>query len=311
MEKSSKKPFVVVTGNTGMLANAFTKEARQSYEVLGVSRRPTLGGAVCDLSKEKEIQDFFAAHHPDLIVHAAAFSDVDGCERDPGAAEKSNVDATRLLSKMCELHRIPWIYVSTDYVFDGCKTAPYIEEDREAPVNIYGMTKLAGEWYAKNSKVSSVVVRTSWLFGHGNNPHNFVSAITNLFKNEKRIAVLDDQTDSPTNMKDLSIALINIGNRLMSEQIKKSVSPWHDVFHICNTGPATRLEMTLRMKEWLGLKDVKVDRADRNQVKGRVAIRPKYVVMSTARYEKFSGTKMRPWQESLKEYLNEAVSCAS
>ena len=310
MEKNSKKPSVIITGNTGMLARAFVQVAQPFYEVVGVARRESPGGIVCDLSKEEQVDGFFEKHHPAFVVHAAAYSDVDGCERNPAAAYESNAQATKFLSKACEKHRIPWIYVSTDYVFDGRKRSLYKEEDAVAPVNIYGMTKLAGEHYAKNSAVSSVIVRTSWLFGHGNNPHNFVSAILERFKKDDKIQVLDDQTDCPTNMKDLSEALIGIGKQLV-ERSKKSGTPWHDLFHICNTGPATRYEMTLRMKEWLDLKQVKVEKADRSQIKNRLAIRPAYVAMSTERYERFSGAKMRPWQESLKEYLNETVSCAS
>ena len=153
-------------------------------------------------------------------------------------------------------------------------------------------------------------MRTSWLFG-ADNPANFVNAILGRLQKEKVVSVLDDQTDSPTYVKDLSEALLKIGEYLIAAQAKEPQHPSHEIFHVCNAGPATRHEMTLRIKEWLNLTLVKVEKADRGQIKNRLAIRPAYVVMSTERYEKFSGAKMRPWQESLKEYLNEAVLCAS
>lgn len=85
----------------------------------------------------------------------------------------------------------------------------------------------------------------------------------------------------------------------------------HEIFHVCNAGSATRYQMALRMKEWLNLTNVKVEKADRSQIKNRLAIRPAYAVMTPERYENFFRMKMRLWQESLREYLNQTVLCAS
>ena len=275
---------VWVTGASGMLGKTLLKML-QGHGAMGISRRDTPGGVRCDLADPFQVKRLFKSARPSLVVNCAAYSDVDGCERDPKAAYDSNILATKFLSEACAKHRIPWIYISTDYVFDGRKNSPYMEEDAAAPVNIYGLTKWAGEHYAKSCDVSSVVVRTSWLFGHGGNPHNFVSAVMGRFKKEKKIRVLDDQTDCPTNMKDLSEALLKIGSYLMNEQ--GAGRAWHDVFHVCNAGGTTRYEMTLHMKEWLGLKDLEVERADASEIKNRSAVRPAYAVMSAGHYESF------------------------
>ena len=310
MERNPKKTRVLVTGASGMLGKALTRFLSEKYEVLGLSKRGLPGFQRCDLSMEKEVAAIFQSAKPALVIHTAAYSDVDGCERDPKLAFESNVLASKNLSQACSKNSVPWIYVSTDYVFDGRKKSPYGEKEATSPVNIYGMTKWCGEYYALNNPVHSAVVRTSWLFG-AENPSNFVNAILARLQKEKIVSVLDDQTDSPTYVKDLSGALLKIGEHLMDSQANNPKNPVHEVFHVCNSGAATRLEMTERMKEWLNLTQVKVERADRSQVKNRLAIRPAYVVMSTERYEKFAGAKMRPWQESLREYLKEAVLCAS
>ena len=310
MDNAAPKPLLIVTGASGMLGKALIKMASGRFRVLGVSRRATPGGVSCDLSDPAQVQKLFKDHPASLVIHCAAYSDVDGCERDPKQAESSNVRAPKNLSEECSAGRIPWIYVSTDYVFDGRKRTLYVETDVAGPVNVYGLTKWCGEFYSLNGAVSSAIVRTSWLFGP-DNPANFVNAILERLQKEKKVFVLDDQTDSPTSVKDLSAALLNIGEHLMARHTKDPGGAWHDIFHICNAGAATRLEMTQRMKEWLNLKDVQVERLDRALMKNRPALRPPYVPMSTRHYEELFKVKLRPWQESLREYLDETVPCAS
>lgn len=310
MEKNSKKPLVIVTGASGMLGKALVALLSDRYEVLGISKRGMPGCRQCDLSAEKEVEGLFAPQKPMLLIHAAAYSDVDGCERDPKLAFESNVTASKHLSNACSKNRVPWIYVSTDYVFDGQKKSPYVETDAAGPINIYGMTKWCGEFYALSGNVHSAVVRTSWLFGP-ENPSNFVNAMLERLQKENVVSALDDQTDSPTYVKDLSAALFKIGGHLVTALAQSPQNPTHEVFHVCNAGAATRYEMALRMREWLNLNHVKVEKAERRQIKNRMAIRPAYAVMSTCRYENFFHRAMRPWQESLREYLNETVLCAS
>ena len=306
MGNPAKKPLILITGSSGMLGKALIKTMRQRHEVIGVSRHPGLGDVSCDLSDERQVGELFKSHRPSLVIHCAAFSDVDGCERDPKAAYACNVMASKFLSEACAVSRVPWIYVSTDYVFGGQKTSPYDEKDATAPVNIYGLSKWCGEFYALASGVSSVIVRTSWLFGPSNSS-NFVNAILQSLKKEKEVSVLDDQTDSPTSVKDLSQALQTIGEHLMAAHAKDPNSVWHDTFDVCNAGGTTRYDMTVQMKKDLGFKDVRVQKADTTQIKNRVAVRPSYAVMSTRHYENFFGKTLRPWQESLREYVLEAA----
>ena len=310
MDNALKKPLILVTGSSGMLGKALIQATAGRYETLGVSRRATPGGVSCDLSDERQVRALFGSHKPSLVIHTAAYSDVDGCERDAKTAFECNVLAAKFLSEACVAHRVPWIHVSTDYVFGGDKTSPYEEKDIPRPINIYGLTKWCGEFYAQHCAVSSVIVRTSWLFGP-DNPSNFVNAILQRLQKEKKIAVLDDQTDSPTNVKDLSRALLAIGDYLMGVHAKDPKGAWHDIFHVCNTGATTRYEMTVLMRDRLHLKDVRVEKASPSEIKNRIAIRPTYAVMSTKHYENFFKSPLRSWQESLKEYVNEAVLCVS
>ncbi|MGH7197919.1 MAG: dTDP-4-dehydrorhamnose reductase [Candidatus Omnitrophota bacterium] len=296
----------LVTGGSGMLGRALVRRLAARHEVTATSKSGRENTLACDLRREAEVRRLFQERSFELVIHTAAYSDVDGCERDPGLAHESNSLATRHLAQACGEKKIPFVYVSTDYVFDGKKHSPYAENDPIGPVNIYGMTKLEGEYHAKRLAPFSAVVRTSWLFGPAN-PANFVNAVMERLKNEKVVRVLDDQEDSPTYVADLAGALEKIGERAVEKA--GAGGAWHEIFQVCNAGSTTRYGMALKMKEFLGLK-TDVQRIDGLEIKGRLAIRPRYAVMSTKRYEDAFG-KMRRWEDALKEYLDGSARCAS
>ena len=300
MREGSKKVSVLLTGASGLLGQALIGRFRDR-KVLGISRSGKNGTRVCDLTQETSTRRLFENHDFSLVIHTAAYSDVDGCERNPRLAHESNCLATRLLASECGRRFVPLVVVSTDYVFDGQKKTPYQASDLPCPVNIYGMTKLAGEFEATRLAPLLAIVRTSWLFGPSN-PDNFVNKMLSRLKSETLVRVLDDQVDAPTYVEDLAIAIEKIGYRWLG-LAKKKRAQFQEVFQVCNRGIATRLLMTLKMRDWLGLKGVRVERIDPNELKGRTALRPKRPVMSAKKYETFFHCRLRNWQESLKEYV--------
>jgi dTDP-4-dehydrorhamnose reductase len=293
---------ILVTGASGMLGQALCPLLEKKHPVLRVSRRGTGGTKAVELSDENALRSLFESNPIRLVIHTAAYSDVDGCERDPKQAYDSNVLAPKNLAALCGSKNVPWIHVSTDYVFDGRAHSPYKEEDKTGPVNIYGVTKWLGEYYALHSASPCAVVRTSWLFGHGN-PNTFVNAILAKLKKGEDITVLDEQTTSPTSVPDLSKALERIAEFLLDGTRKEAGKKWNEIFHVCNTGGTTRLEMTKAMRDVLKLKN-RVERTD--TIPNRPAIRPKpYTVMSNERFQRTFGMKLRPWQDALAEYVQE------
>ena len=301
---------ILVTGGTGLLGAVISKRLGEHHAVAAVSRNPKGSStAACDLTKPAEVEKLFSKQAFDAVIHTAAYSDVDGCELDPALAHASNALSTKYLAAHCGQKKVPFVYVSTDYVFDGRKRTPYTEGDRVCPVNIYGLTKLAGESYARALAPLSAIVRTSWLFGPGN-PKNFVNHITAKLRKDGAADVLVEQEDSPTSVGDLSEALTHIVQYLVDA--KKQSKPVHEIFHVCNAGGTTRYAMTVKIAEILGLKDARIGKIDKSAIPDRPALRPHpYVVMSCAHYEKTFGVRLRPWQESLEEYLKSPVSCAS
>ena len=293
---------VLVTGGSGMLGRVLLKAYSNGAEVIGVSRSGSDKTRVCDLSDEEQINKLFLSEPFDLVIHTAAYSDVDGCERDPKLAHACNALSTKYLAKACGQKNTPFIYVSTDYVFDGNKSMPYAETDVTCPVNIYGMTKLEGEYHTRSYASVSATVRTSWLFGAGN-PNNFVNAITDRLNKESEVRVLADQVDSPTYVNDLAAALRKISDRLILSVKMDPQKRVHDTFQVCNAGKTTRFEMAKMIKELLKLKNVRVERLDKMSDENRPARRPLSPVMSTRRFETMFETKLRAWEDSLKEYI--------
>lgn len=293
---------VWVTGASGMLGRVLADHLEaKNWKPVRLSRTGRDGTAPLELSDAAAVSARFEKDKPQIVIHSAAYSEVDGCERDPEFARAANATSTKNLAALCARAGAPLVYISTDYVFSGAQKTPYRETDATFPVNVYGLTKLEGEYHALACASGGAVVRVSWLFG-GANPLNFVNAILARLKKEKEVAVLDDQTDSPTSVKDLSAALEKISSRLLSSAARGPAS----VYHFCNAGETTRLGMTERMREWLKL-PVVVKVADRSAIRNRIAVRPPHCVMSCSRYENEFGAKIRPWQDALREY----VTCAS
>ncbi len=298
---------VLLTGASGLLGKALLRCLAADYSVTAISKSGAEATVPCDITEEKGIADLFGSRPFDLVIHTAAYSDVDGCENNPELAHRVNALGTRHLALECAKRDIPFIYISTDYVFDGRKAAPYEEKDRACPVNVYGMTKLEGEHCARLAR-KSVVLRTSWLFGRGANS-NFVNAMLERLKKESFVSVLDDQEGAPTYAGDLSRAICRLAAYALGPSADFSPRGG-SLFHVCNSGSATRHAMTVLMKELLGLKHVRIEKAERASIPGRVAIRPSHSVMSPRRFENFFGERMRPWEEGLKDYLRETAVCA-
>ncbi len=295
---------VLVTGSTGMLGRVLCGAIKKDHSVLGVSRQgPSTGSGLgaehirCELSDLSAIRRVVEENSVGLVVNTAAFSDVDGCERDPKLAYASNALSVKNLATVCSAKNIPWVHVSTDYVFDGDKREPYKEEDKVSPKSNYGLTKLMGEWYAMNSASPCAIVRTSWLFGPGN-PKTFVNWVSARLKAEGTVSVLDNQTTSPTSIKDLSEAILKILRSLADTKGKQR----NQVFHVCNRGGTTHKGIAEFIRD-NKFQKATIQKIDLSAFPNRPAIRPKRSVMDPEKFEKAFGVTMRPWQESLKEYI--------
>ena len=231
---------ILVTGGRGQLASALGAAPTLPVQVVG---RPDF-----DFDRPDTISSAFHAVEPWLVVNAAAYTAVDAAEKDAAAAFRANRDGPAELARLCARAGIPLIHISTDYVFDGTKGAPYVETDPVAPQCVYGVSKLAGEQAVLAACPRAVVLRTSWIYAPAGK--NFVLTMLNLGRARDRLTVVADQKGCPTAAGDLAAAILAMAGRIEE-------SGWDDayagVFHAAGAGWTT----------WHGLATAVFDEAGR------------------------------------------------
>ncbi len=277
---------ILLTGSSGLLGQAIIESMRQDHELVGVRRKDF------DLSRPQQIISFFEKEENrdfDLIIHTSAFVNVDDCEVNRDYAFRVNALGTRILSLKAREIGAPVVYVSTDYVFNGRKGEPYNEWDIPDPVNVYGLSKLAGEREVAAFRHRYAVVRVSWLFGHGR--ETFVDRVVRNAIEEKEIRVAVDVVSVPSYTKDVAQAF-----KFIAEN-----SIW-GIFHAVPEGFASRYEIACFVLDYLGL-----PRKYCKKTCGREifrAPRPSFSAMKNIALASY-GFKIRNWQEGLAEYLEE------
>ncbi|HEX5067692.1 MAG TPA: dTDP-4-dehydrorhamnose reductase [Myxococcota bacterium] len=282
----------LVTGAHGQLGTALCAHlAAAGVEVEGVDLE-------VDIADPAAIRAKLATRRFDGVLNAAAFTQVDRCEREPEAAARANAEGPAVLAHACRDDGIALVHVSTDYVFDGQGTRPYREDDPPAPRSAYGRTKLAGEHAVLAASPSSLVVRTSWVFGRG---RNFLAAILDQAAKRRSgeasgpLRVVDDQRGRPTYAVDLAAGiwgLVEVG----------AVG----LYHVANEGVATWWELARFCLDEAGCRDLLIDKISTGELRVD-APRPAWSVLDTSK-ARASGIALRPWQDAVRAYLRSDAS---
>jgi dTDP-4-dehydrorhamnose reductase len=215
---------ILVTGGTGQLARALAEAAEARPLVV-------IGRPEFDFDRPETLLDPLAAVVPALVVNAAAYTAVDKAESDADAAWRANRDGPGLLARWCAQARVPLVHLSTDYVFDGLKGAPYDEDDATNPTGVYGASKLAGEQAVLAAGGRALVLRTSWVYSSGGK--NFVLTMLNAARKTGRLRVVADQIGCPTAAPDLAAAILAIADRILQAGWQDA---WGGVYHACGSG---------------------------------------------------------------------------
>jgi dTDP-4-dehydrorhamnose reductase len=226
--------------------------------------------------------------NPDVVIHAAAFTDVNGSESKEDLAYKVNTIGTRNVAVACREADSALVYICTDYVFDGTKGSSYYEYDQTNPLSVYGKTKYLGEVYIRDILNKFYIVRTAWLYGfHG---PNFVTTMLNLAKTKDSISVVNDQIGSPTYTLDLAKAI--------AELIKK---PAYGIYHITNSGSCSWYEYA---KEIFKIAGIAIDlKPVSTEEYPQPAPRPKYSVLENYNWKMEGFKEIRNYKEALKDYM--------
>lgn len=247
--------------------------------------------AEADIGNLAEVRNLFSSTTPEVVIHCAAYTDVDGCERDPERAYRVNAMGTRNIAQCCEEMRARLVYISSDYVFDGSACVPYREFDRPNPLSVYGQSKHQAEWYTSRLCRRFVIVRTSWLYGPGG--RNFVSAILEKARRGEELKVVDDQLGAPTFTGHLAVALRKI--------VESDVL---GIFHVTGQGRCSWYEFAKYILEKRGLDNVPVTPIMTPEL-GQLAPRPQFSVLDNFNM-RLEGFPLLPhWQEGLVAHFGE------
>ena len=238
-------------------------------------------------------EDFRALAHrfrPDLILHPAAMTDVDGCARDPALAYRVNGMGTQNVALAAAEVDAELLYVSTNEVFDGQAAAPYHEWATRNPVNAYGRSKLAGEWYVQNLLTRFYIVRTAWLYAPGG--RNFPHRIIQLADERGSLKVVADEVGNPTYVADLARAIVAL--------IETHA---YGIYHGVNAGAASRYEFAKEILRLSGREHIPVEPITLAEFQ-RASTPPPYAPLENNAGAAL-GITFRPWQEALAEFLGE------
>lgn len=242
-----------------------------------------------DITDLHNVAEVILRHQPDCVVHTAAWTDVDGCERDPDRAYRLNTQGTWNVAAVCGGHNITLAYVSTDFVFDGTKGVPYTEFDPVNPLSHYGASKLAGEKLVAQLCRKHFVVRTQWLYGiHGK---CFPATMLRLAQTRAEIPVVCDQIGSPTHTVDLARTLIMLLHSVL-----------YGTYHVSNAGHCSWSDFARHTLDLAGLTQIYVKPIPASEYPSPTR-RPAYSVLRRLALELQGHDNLPPWQQALKEYM--------
>ncbi len=274
---------ILIAGANGMLGSDLARSFESHHEVRAVGR-DTLD--VADSNAWTRHLDEFL---PEVVINAAAMTDVDACENYPSKAFDVNATGCQNLAKAVAYSSALVVYFSTDYVFDGAKGAPYHEEDSPNPLNVYGKSKQLGEEWIRDNCPRHLIIRTSWAFGYGGK--NFVRTILSAARQGNTLRVVNDQRGSPSYTYDVAQHTLRMFERGCT-----------GTYHLTNQGSSTWYELACGALEFSGLSNprvVPVSTADYT----RPARRPANSVLANARLEQEGFTPMRSWRSAVQQYV--------
>ena len=294
----------MILGAGGRLGAALMREFREKYDLAGFNH------AQLDLANLDEVRAKLGAMSFDLMINAAAFTNVDLCETERDRAFMVNGEAPRILGEICNAKDARLIHFSTDYVFDGNKRAPYAEDDEANPISVYGESKLAGERNVLAAGDRHLVLRVSWVFGPDR--PSFIDAMLKRAQDNDHVDAVADKFSTPTYTGDIARMLPRFFDR-RAGVTAPGYSTSGGVLHFANAGKCSWQEyaqwtLDCCREAGIPLKAKTVEAISLIDMTSWVAARPVYSVLSTAKYSELTGAAPRTWREAVADYITRFYS---
>lgn len=282
------KTKILITGAKGMLGQMIA-EVLFRYDLVLTDREEM------DITDSAKVKRILEDIKPDIVIHTAAYVDVEKAEDERALANKINVIGSRNIAKAANNVGATIINISTDYVFDGKKNTPYRETDKTNPLSVYANSKLKGECEIIKGCKKSYSLRVSWLYGE-HTSRNFVQKMIDLARKNGELKVINDQIGSPTYTRDVA----NIALKII-DRIRKNKPIKYGIYHLSGKGQTSRFEFAKEIMKHSKIK------AHLTPVKSSefltVAKRPDYSYLDKTKIEKALGIKIRSWQAMLGDYF--------
>ena len=281
---------ILITGANGQLGQSIAEMSKNYKEIecFFVTRNEL------DITNEDLVNHYFDDKSFDFVINCAAYTAVDKAEDDQENAFLVNAKATEFLAKISNVKNIPFIHVSTDYVFDGTESVPRLETDQTNPIGVYGQTKLDGENLALANNPKTIILRTAWVYSRFGN--NFVKTMLRLFNDKDSISVVADQIGSPTNAIDLANAILEIVSK--DELV-------YGIYNYSNEGECSWFEFAQKIKEFSG-SSIEINPVPTSAYPTK-AKRPAYSLLDKSKIKEVYQLEIPAWEDSLKEELKHLI----
>ncbi len=272
---------ILITGSNGQVGQELIGALTPHHQLI-----PTTS-AILDIASSAATERI-VAERPDLVVHPAAWTDVDGCARDPDRALLVNGLGTRHIALACRQLDVPMLYISTNEVFDGRASEPYLEWDAPNPINPYARSKYAGEHFVRELLPRFYIVRVAWVFG---GQRNFVRTILRLASERERLTVVDDEIGNPTYAVDLAAAVARLIH-----------VPAYGTYHLVNEGYCSRYGFAREILRQAGLEHVRVEPIKLRDYQ-RASTPPAFGALRNFVGAQDLALVLPPWQDALGRFL--------
>jgi len=298
---------IVIVGSGGRLGAAVMRSLSGKFDVVGLNH------AQLDLADAEQIHAKIDDLEFDVLINAAAFTNVDLCEKEREQAFQINAEAPRSLAKICREKKAKLIHFSTDYVFDGKKREPYVEEDATHPISVYGQSKRKGEENVLAEQDRHLVVRVSWVFGPDR--PSFVDAVIKRARESEDVDAIADKFATPTYTLDIAQMLF----QFFGDWSRRAPAPddpradrLQGILHFANAGECSWQQYAQHAidcchKLGVPLKAKTVAPLKLGDMKSFIARRPVYSVLSTTKFRSLTGAPPRSWRDAVAEYVRDFI----